>query len=972
MKNETILDFSKSDYSDAMVCDETNLIHKSKMQEILNVWHKLYQQCENRNILLENDTDEVQSVHNTISIFASRGAGKTTFLLSFLKWIKDEDKKNEVLFLNRIDPTHIENKQHTFINILASIQNAINELDNNRNRGCVNRQYSEQRLQLKEYYTQILKALPFIDGIGKDKIYDEWEDEEYISLNGMERANASNNLEWNFHLYIQAALKYLDKKCIVIPFDDIDTDFQKGFEILEVIRKYLTTPQIITIITGDLELYSKLVRRAKWVFFDKEFLLKETVYSKHTKKEFSDMIDQLENQYLMKILKPENRILINTIKEYVEDQKLVIKVKFKKDEVAVPIKDYYEELIARLGFNKNDESLMRKLISFLMDLSLRAQIQLLTLVKDFKNNQTLDVTSGLLNIFWNDINQTANHPKELLRKNELYSVEMLQYLVDTQRLYTNSNFLPESDNKTINKALFAIGSRFNQLLGQHNHFVFDYWLRISYIQYTTDALGSVNKEALLKDFLEFVQFSSETSLHKMVSLGQAYCNCELNMPKREKGEIETLPGIIYLGDESPATYSTHAILANIPMLGTLDVSKHEYVFLSIYRLLAVIKSLLDNYMEVRIRKIDNFNLLVNKYSQYRNFKEPNKYPTENLKKDSLLDPESFEIIENNELINNLHDEFVKWRNLKVKVSTLLLNRIFTRFYYTMINIDGDKSYSNAAEKLHAYIIALWNSALVECELENDSFTFVNLNNNKDIEGIFIDNYQDYILIKSQKDKKSNFLTVFEWLLKCPILKLYINPLLLCFIEDSKYWNDETYLKGLLRYDRIESSRKTLQVKTELLMKQCNRYGKIQHWIDRYWELKDVERRIRMYERDLFESNRKNNGVEERTNLDNLIGKLKNTAEIMRNNLKPLNEPELGIEITIDDSESNVKNIDLNIKNTMETLQNKRREYVNKLALLRPLDKSIATFVKSDYKKLKSERESYANKTVYDYLSQYII
>lgn len=584
----------------------------------------------------------------------------------------------------------------------------------------------------------------------------------------------------------------------------------------------------------------------------------------------------------------------------------------------------------------------------------------------------MDVTSGLLNVFWNDINQTANNPKDLLRKNDMYSVEMLQYLVDTQKLYTNSNFLPESDNKTINKALFAIGSRFNQLLGQQNHFVFDYWLRISYIQYTTDALGSVNKNELLKDFLEFIQFSSETSLHKMVSLGQAYCNCELNIRKREKGEIETLPGIIYLGNESPAVYSTHAILGNIPMLGTLDVSKHESVFLSIYRLLAVIKGLLTNYMEVKARKIDNFNFLVSKYSQYRNFTEPNKYPTDNLKKDSLFDFDLFQIIEDNELISNLHSEFVKWRNSKVKVSTLLLNRIFTRFYYTMINIDGDKSYSNAAEKLHAYIIALWNSALVECELENDSFTFVNLNNNKDIEAIFINNYQDYILIRNREEKNNNPMTVFEWLLKCPILKLYINPLLLYFIKDSSYWNDKTYFQGLLRYDRIESSRTTLKMKIESLMKQYNRYDNIQNWIDKYRELKDVERRIRMYERDLFESNRKNNKIGERTNLDNLIGNLKNTAEIMRNNLKSLNEPELGIGITVDDSESSVKDIELNIKNTMETLLNKRREYINKLALLKPMDKNIAQFVKDDYNKLKSERESYANKTVYDYLSQYMI
>ena len=921
--------------------------------------------------MLENDTDEVHSVHNTISIFGSRGAGKTTFLLSFLKRIKDEDKKNELLFLNRIDPTHIENKQHTFINVLASIQNAITELDNTRNKGCINRKYSEDRLQLKEYYTRILKALPFIDGIGKEKIYDEWEDEEYISLNGMERANASNNLERNFHLYIQTALKYLDKKCIVIPFDDIDTDFQKGFEILEVIRKFLTTPQIITVITGDLELYSKLVRRAKWVFFNKGFLEKEIDYSKHSKEEFSEMIDQLENQYLMKILKPENRILLSTIKEYVEDHNLVIKVKFKENDAAISLKKYYEKLIVRLGFNDADESLMKRIIGFLMDLSLRAQVQLLTLVKEM-NDEKIDVTSGLLNVFWNDINQTANNPKELLGKNEKYSMDMLQYLVDTKKLYTNSNFLPESDSKIINKALFAIGSRFNQLLVQHNHFVFDYWLRISYIKYTTEALSSVSKDELLEDFLDFIQLKSETSLHKMVGLGQAYCNCELNNLKREKREKETLPGIIYLGGESPAVYSPNAILANIPMMGTLNVSKQESVFLSIYRLLAVIKELLANFYEIKPGKIDNFRLLVSKYGQYRNFMEPNKYPMEVYKNDSLYDFEYFDIIERHELIKDLHVRFVEWRKSDVKVSTLLLNRIFTRFYYTMINIDGDKSFSNAAEKFNAYIIALWNAALVECELENDSFTFLNLNNNRDIEGIFIDNFKDYLSDKNENRENKDIKTVFEWLLECPILKLYINPLLLYFLEDSTCWNDDAYLKGLLKYDRIESSRKTLQIKIGALMKQYSQYEKIQSWIDKFWELKDVERRIRMYERDLFDSIKRNYSIEKKLELDNLITDLKNKEESLKNNLGNLEETELQIEITVNNSESSVKDIELNIKNAMRILMDKRRDYINKLAALRPIDKSIAKFVKDDYIKIKTERESYASKTVYDYLSQYVI
>lgn len=94
----------------------------------------------------------------------------------------------------------------------------------------------------------MLKALPFIDGIGKDPVYADWDDEEYIANQGIEKAIACNNLEQAFQKYLYAALRLMKKKCFVIPFDDIDTDFKKGYEILEIIRKYLTTPFIITVL----------------------------------------------------------------------------------------------------------------------------------------------------------------------------------------------------------------------------------------------------------------------------------------------------------------------------------------------------------------------------------------------------------------------------------------------------------------------------------------------------------------------------------------------------------------------------------------------------------------------------------------------------------------------------------------------------------------------------------------------------
>ncbi|MCD8079453.1 MAG: hypothetical protein LUF04_03295 [Bacteroides sp.] len=57
-------------------------------------------------------------------------------------------------------------------------------------------------------------------------------------------------------------------------FDDVDTDFAKGWPVMETIRKYLTSPQLITILSGDINLYTLLIRKKQWENFGKPLLKK--------------------------------------------------------------------------------------------------------------------------------------------------------------------------------------------------------------------------------------------------------------------------------------------------------------------------------------------------------------------------------------------------------------------------------------------------------------------------------------------------------------------------------------------------------------------------------------------------------------------------------------------------------------------------------------------------------------------------
>lgn len=250
--NRIFFDFRQTDYSDAAVCNDSELVNKVQMEKMMELIEEQVQKSKNFKLPESNKIEKQQHVHNTISIFGNRGAGKTTFLQTSLYLISQKYEKDAVL-LKVLDPSLLDCKQHPFISIIASIHELVEE--------CINKDYLNRgnisKTDKDKYdssYKKLLKGLPFIDGVGSANSYQDWDDDLYVSMQGMEKAEASNNLIDNFIEYVYDALKVLNKKCFIIPFDDIDTNINKGFEILEVIRKYLITEQIITILTGDLDL----------------------------------------------------------------------------------------------------------------------------------------------------------------------------------------------------------------------------------------------------------------------------------------------------------------------------------------------------------------------------------------------------------------------------------------------------------------------------------------------------------------------------------------------------------------------------------------------------------------------------------------------------------------------------------------------------------------------------------------------
>lgn len=248
------------------------------------------------------DTDlSYPRTHNAILIEGGRGSGKTTFLLSALLRLRDaRDETSEIAaqlhVLPMIDPTLIETKENIIIVILSMIEAAIAPV-------------SGDHTQLDKAKQALAEGLGLLDGIGASSAYgSDWEDASWVMSRGLNKAMKGRLFERKLSSYIEEALKLLKKQAIVLAFDDVDTNFEHGHTILETIRKYLTSPRLVLLLSGDLELYGRLLRRGIYDTFGDKVLSLDPVVIGYDKQNVANAILELEEQYLLKVVPPQNRI----------------------------------------------------------------------------------------------------------------------------------------------------------------------------------------------------------------------------------------------------------------------------------------------------------------------------------------------------------------------------------------------------------------------------------------------------------------------------------------------------------------------------------------------------------------------------------------------------------------------------------------------------------------------------------------
>ena len=100
----------------------------------------------------------------------------------------------------------------------------------------------------------------------------------------------------------------LDVKLLVLPIDDVDTSLNLAFENLEIIRRYLTTPYVLPIVSGDRSLFHEVTWR--------DFHGRLTKDSTHLAESAYKTAIELSEEYQRKVLPFPRRVSMPEVKSY--------------------------------------------------------------------------------------------------------------------------------------------------------------------------------------------------------------------------------------------------------------------------------------------------------------------------------------------------------------------------------------------------------------------------------------------------------------------------------------------------------------------------------------------------------------------------------------------------------------------------------------------------------------------------------
>ncbi|EJL6847493.1 hypothetical protein NMS92_001907 [Vibrio cholerae] len=275
-----------------------------------------------------------ESGRNVFFVDGTRGAGKTTFINSVVKSLNSDkgDSSVNIKCLPTIDPTKLPSHEP----ILVTVTARLNKMVSDELRGCwSSNDHKKQKEQWQSHLEQLQRGLHLLT----DKEYKQEYFSDALKLDAqLDYSIGGQNLSEIFNELVECACEILGCLAILISFDDIDTQFDTGWDVLESIRKFFNSQKLVVVATGDLRLYSQLIRGKQYENYSKTLLDQEKESARLAERGY--MVEHLEQQYLLKLFPVQKRIQLKTMLQLVgekgkaQDVKIWVKTELGMQDIA--------------------------------------------------------------------------------------------------------------------------------------------------------------------------------------------------------------------------------------------------------------------------------------------------------------------------------------------------------------------------------------------------------------------------------------------------------------------------------------------------------------------------------------------------------------------------------------------------------------------------------------------------------------
>lgn len=234
--------------------------------------------------------------HRAMLIDGARGTGKSSILVNLETYLHSAAPKllSRVHIFKPVDPTLLEDHDDLFLNVIVAAMLSDETVRNEQIRNAEGRHRLQQQLQSLGHALENMQCQRERQGLDKIRSF-----------------IGNQQLVEEVHKFFNAVRSLIGKDLLVLTIDDVDTSLNRAFENLEVVRRYLVTPYVLPIISGDQDLYQEVT----WRDFHGR-LMRDSSYHKN---QAYDRAVALAVEYQRKILPLQYRLRMPGVPEYLQN-----------------------------------------------------------------------------------------------------------------------------------------------------------------------------------------------------------------------------------------------------------------------------------------------------------------------------------------------------------------------------------------------------------------------------------------------------------------------------------------------------------------------------------------------------------------------------------------------------------------------------------------------------------------------------